>query len=111
MSKRSSLDTESEETENNTSTEVSSVSEKSSEPTENNESKPADETKEGSGENTEPQPEPKKERKMGLTRFLQLNPQNSYIVALLNSQYKRAVMTESEWKAKIKEMLERRPSK
>ena len=42
--------------------------------------------------------------KMGLTRFLQLNPQPKMVEALLKAQCKKLVLTEEEWKAKIAEL-------
>ena len=42
--------------------------------------------------------------KMGLTRFLQLNPQPKMVEALLKAQCKKLVLTEEQWKAKIAEL-------
>lgn len=48
-----------------------------------------------------------KPTKMGLTRFLQLHPQNVYVVALLQ-KYKNKAYTEDEWFALIDQLLNAR---
>lgn len=45
--------------------------------------------------------------KMGLTRFLQMHPQNVYVVALLQ-KYKNKAYTEAEWFALIDQLLNAR---
>lgn len=48
-----------------------------------------------------------KPTKMGLTRFLQLHPQNIYITALLQN-YKNKAYTEEEWFELIDRLLNQR---
>lgn len=45
------------------------------------------------------------EKRMGLTLFLQNNPQNPGIEAILKKLYSGEVMTTSEWLNKIDEIL------
>ena len=114
MSKKTSVETENTETETviEESTEKSEVSDaqvvdtaataaavttESEQPTANQTSS-ATETAVSSGT---------KQKRYGLTRYLQLHPQSTYIVALLKP-YAMSVMTESEWEATIKEILGRK---
>ena len=48
---------------------------------------------------------PKKEKKIGLVRFLQKYPQKSGIEALLKCEFASAVKTETEWKAEVDWLL------
>lgn len=50
----------------------------------------------------------KTEKRYGLVRFLQISPQPSYVESLLRSMYAGDVMTEAEWLAKIKSILNRK---
>ena len=48
---------------------------------------------------------PKKEKKMGVVRFLQKNPQKSGIEAILKCEYAAVSKTETEWKAIVDQLL------
>ncbi len=48
---------------------------------------------------------PKKEKRMGVVRFLQKNPQNSGIEAILKCEYASVSKTETEWKAIVDQLL------
>lgn len=45
-------------------------------------------------------------QKFTLQRFLQISPQKSGVVALLQRKYRACVMTKVDWDATIKQMLE-----
>lgn len=48
------------------------------------------------------------EKKMGVSKYLQSNPQNPYIEAILKSENKLVFKTKSEWDATVEEIRTRK---
>lgn len=52
-----------------------------------------------------------KEKKMGVVRFLQLNPQSFIVASLLKSEFGQKVMLESEWKETLDKLMKKHITK